>query len=398
MKRVGLMIVGLSGAIGSALTVGLSLYKRFKYNTATWGMLTEQYPFFNLDLIPVENIEIGGWDIKEPEPIGVCRKYKIFSNPEILNQESNILLPPRYNPLITETDFVYREGHVNSYSRNYLEDIEKIRNDIRHFKKENNLTEVIVVNLSSPHSNIELKKWHDDLMEFKENLKKNHPSITSGMLYCLAAIYERCPFVDFTPSVTLIPKAILEEAENFKVPVAGRDGNTGQTLIKSVLGHMFEARNLHLDGWYSTNILGNQDGYALSLPEFNKNKLEDKKNGLNKILGYKIEHIVDIKYFSPKGDQKEAWDIVEFRGWFGEEMSLRINWIGKDSVLASPLILDLTRLMEFSKRLDSIGLQPQLGLFFKNPLGTDERRFFNLFGNFIKFYSNVLNTKKEVLK
>ncbi len=396
MKKVGLMIIGISGAIGSALTVGLWLYKRFKNNTTRWGMLTDLHPFCNVDLTPIENIEIGGWDVKNPDPISICKKYKIFPNLQISNSTSNIPLPLTYNGIVIETDFVHKEGYANSYSKSYEQAIEEIRNNIQSFKTEHNLSEVIIVNLSSPHSNIEIPEWYEDSRNFKENLKNNHPYITSGMLYCLAAVYEHCPFIDFTPSVTLIPKAIIEEADNYKVPLAGRDGSTGQTLIKSVLAHMFEVRNLHIDGWYSTNILGNQDGYALSKQEFNKNKLEDKTQGLQKILGYKIDHLVDIKYFPPKGDQKESWDSVEFRGWLGENMNLKINWVGKDSVLASPLILDLVRLMEFSKRLGLTGMQSQLGLFFKNPLGTDERRFFNLYEKFIKFYENIPTDKKEI--
>jgi len=390
MRKIGLMLIGVSGANASALIVGLDLYKKskIKKESINLGMLTEQEQFDHLDLIPPENIEISGWDIKPSSPLETCKEYKIFSNPEILNFLTDIKPIQAKEAIILETDYVFNEGNFTNKVDNYLNLIEQIRTDIKSFKNKYNLDNVIVLNISSPHKNIEIEEWHNDLKIFKQNLAENHPKITSGMLYCLASIYENSPFIDFTPSATLIPNAIIEEAINYNVPIAGRDGSTGQTLIKSVMGPMFNMRNFHVDGWYSTNVLGNQDGYVLSKDSYNESKIHDKRQGLKKILGYDFEHIIDIKYFPPKGDSKEAWDLIEFRGWLDESMSLRINWIGKDSILAAPLILDLTRLMDFSTIIGSGGLQPHLGIFFKNPLGTKERNYFILYDNLTRFYEN----------
>ncbi|MCF6154490.1 MAG: hypothetical protein E3K36_04395 [Candidatus Brocadia sp.] len=161
-----------------------------------------------------------------------------------------------------------------------------------------------------------------------------------------------------------------------KVPLAGRDGNTGQTLIKTVLGQMFKIRNLNLNGWYSTNILGNNDGLVLSMPEHRQTKMEDKLGVLEPVLGYNhFTHIVDIHYYPPRGDNKEAWESIDFSGWLGMPMSAKINWLGRDSILAAPLIIDLVRLMEFALRRGECGIQSQLAIYFKHPLGTSARGF-----------------------
>jgi myo-inositol-1-phosphate synthase len=251
------------------------------------------------------------------------------------------------------------------------------------------LDKVVIVNLASPHKNIKHESWFENSNEFFKKIETNDEAITSGMLYCLAAINEGCPFVDFTPSATLIPKAIIEEAERQKVPIAGRDGSTGQTLMKSVLATMFNQRNLRVNGWFSTNILGNLDGYVLSDNNYNKEKILDKTEVLDKILGYHPEHLVEIKYFKTKGDSKESWDYIDFEGWLGETMQLKINWVGKDSLLAAPLVLDLVRLIAYAKSCGHYGMQKQLSLFFKHPLQTEERSFTNLYHDFINFYKKI---------
>ena len=183
---------------------------------------------------------------------------------------------------------------------NYEKAISKLRKDIQTFKKENKISDVVIVNISSPHKNISIQNWHHDIDKFNQKLKANDPNITSGMLYCLTGIYESCPFIEFTPSSTLEPEAIIQLAEKSNVALAGRDGSTGQTLLKYVLSPMFKARNLKIEAWYSTNVLGNNDGKVLSNPNYAKSKMHDKSHGLKVNLGYEVEQIIDIKYLSYK--------------------------------------------------------------------------------------------------
>lgn len=143
-----------------------------------------------------------------------------------------------------------------------------------------------------------------------------------------------------------------------------------------VLASALKARCLHVDGWYSLNILGNADGKNLMDPERAAGKVANKTQLLDDILGYPVGkkygepcHKVHIDYYPPRGDAKEAWDVIDFQGMFGLPMSIRLNLQGRDSILAAPLILDLSRWMAVLKWVGRSGLIPELGFYFKKPLG-----------------------------
>jgi myo-inositol-1-phosphate synthase len=190
-------------------------------------------------------------------------------------------------------------------------------------------------------------------------------------LYAYAGIETGCAFIDFTPNVTLDVPGVQELAVHSGVPIAGRDGSTGQTLMKTLLAEMLQARNLKLEGWYSTNILGNNDGMVLSRPEHREVKMHDKLSVLEPILGYNtFSHAVDITYYPPRGDSKEAWDSIDFIGWFSLPMTMKIDWQGRDSILAAPLVLDLCKHLQFALAKGAIGIQSHLAIYFKQPIGT----------------------------
>ena len=224
----------------------------------------------------------------------------------------------------------------------------------------------------------------------------NENLVTSSILYFWTAILTNSPYVDFTPNIALEIPALQKLASLKRIPYAGKDGNTGQTLLKTALAELFKARNLRIEGWYSTNILGNQDGYILNIPEHFETKLKDKLHVLEPILNYgDFTHIVDIRYYPPRGDNKEAWDNVDFIGWLNEKMSLKINWQGKDSILAAPLIIDLIRLIELASRLKKFGPQKQLSLYFKHPIGTNTYGFFQQHRNFVNYYETLRRKFKK---
>jgi myo-inositol-1-phosphate synthase len=163
-------------------------------------------------------------------------------------------------------------------------------------------------------------------------------------------------------------------AERERVPVAGKDGKTGQTLIKTVLAPAFRSRALKVDGWYSTNILGNRDGQILDDPSSLASKLGTKGSVLDSILGYDVDdHVVRIDYYRPRGDAKEAWDNIDLIGFLGQRMQLKVDFLCRDSILAAPLVLELVRLVAEAKRRGEGGAQEQLGFFFKAPTTKDGR-------------------------
>ncbi len=192
------------------------------------------------------------------------------------------------------------------------------------------------------------------------------------MLYAYAAIVERIPFGNFTPSVAADIPALIEFATASGVPIAGRDGKTGQTFIKSVIAPALRARALKVDGWFSTNILGNRDGLALSNEDSLASKIMTKSSLLEDILGYEVEdHLVDIRYYRPRRDNKEAWDNIDIRGFLGQNMQLKINFLCKDSILAAPLAIEIARCLDLAMQRGKGGIQDQLAVFFKLPMASD---------------------------
>ena len=180
--------------------------------------------------------------------------------------------------------------------------------NIEAFKKQHKLTRVVFVNLTSTERYTEVEDVHKTLAAFEAGLDANDARISPAMKYLYVACSMGIPHVNFTPSLSKIP-ALEEMSEKRGVPIAGEDGKTGQTMLKTVLAPGFVVRALEVEGWYSANILGNNDGLVLDDPGSNKTKVSSKAQCLDDILGYAVpSHTVRIDYYKPRGDQKEAWD------------------------------------------------------------------------------------------
>ncbi len=191
-------------------------------------------------------------------------------------------------------------------------------------------------------------------------------------MYAYSALCERVPFVNFTPSVAADIPALIEFAERQRTPVCGKDGKTGQTMIKTAIAPALRTRALHVDGWYSANILGNRDGLALDDKDSLATKLGTKGSVLDQMLGYPVaDHLIDIRYYRPRGDNKESWDNIDVSGFLDQQMQIKVNFLCRDSVLAAPLVIELVRLMDCAFRSGCGGVQEQFGLFFKSPMVSD---------------------------
>jgi len=389
-EKIGFLLVGLNGATANTTVAGSLAIKMGLSNNCD-GMITETELFSHLDLAYFNQFVFGGWDVNGMDAYKSARFNKVLEPwlIEDLRPSLEMIRPWKAVTTVHDVDAARKADNIKTVST-LREGLMAIKQDIVSFKEQHDLDKAVVVYLASPLKQIGLNDIHKDLSSFRKGLIDNDPSISSAMLYALAAIETGCPFVDFTPNVTLKVPAILQLAEEKKVPLAGRDGNTGQTLMKTVLGQMFKIRNLKLQGWYSTNILGNNDGLVLSMPEHRQTKMEDKLGVLEPVLGYNhFTHIVDIHYYPPRGDNKEAWESIDFSGWLGMPMSAKINWLGRDSILAAPLIIDLVRLMEFALRKGEYGIQSQLAIYFKHPLGASARGFFDQYMLLKNYYSGI---------
>ncbi len=217
---------------------------------------------------------------------------------------------------------------------------------------------------------------HSTPAKFEAAMKKNHPAIAPSMLYAWAAITSGVPFANGAPNLTVDIPAMQELAREHGVPICGKDFKTGQTLLKTILAPGFKARMLGLNGWFSTNILGNRDGEVLDDPESFKTKEESKLGVLEYILQPKlypklygnIYHKVRINYYPPRGDNKEGWDNIDIFGWLDYPMQIKVDFLCRDSILAAPIVLDLVLFLDLAKRAGMRGIQEWLSFYFKSPM------------------------------
>ncbi len=374
MAKVGVMFVGLTGATASTV-VGGSLKMASRCAPVQFGT-TSRPAFASLGLVGPEEMSFGGWDFKKLSVGEAVRRHGILP-PEVWEGvEDQLDIPPAAG-VRTELD-IPAESEDENYvcPTSFGSAVETVLEEIRAFRIGRQVSQVIVFYLGSPHKRGRRPLSSYTIGEIEALSEEDFlREVPSGLIYAIGAVRAGAHFIDFTPSETLECEAIDSLAEENHVQVAGRDGSTGQTMLKVTIAEMLRIRNLRLKSWYSTNILGNHDGYVLGLEGHDEIKLRDKSDVLGAVLGYHdFEHLVKIDFFQARGDRKECWDVVDCEGWLGQPVSLRLNWIGGDSLLAAPMILDLIRLIEYGGRKRFVGLQPQLGLFFKRPLATRSSR------------------------
>ncbi|MBY7142816.1 inositol-3-phosphate synthase [Virgibacillus sp. NKC19-3] len=391
MEKTGVLIVGALGTISVSVITGITAINRGLLPER--GMIANEADFDPLNMVPMDRLVFGGWDIREDTLIEAARKQEVVP-PSILEEISEELenIPVWPGALSNVDDHIQDVYALQDSPASLLEEVRNISESIDQFKQEHNVHRVVVVNATATEKYVEPLSLYDCLDNFEDGLESDSKDIRSGMLYAYAALKNGCAYVNFTPSITAEIPALQELAEKEQVPIAGKDGRTGQTLYKHVLGKMFKARGLKIKGWYSTNILGNADGKVLNDPEHSATKIASKENGLEHILGYHdFDHLVRIDYFPIRGDHKEAWDTIEFEGWLGEQMSMKVNWLGSDATLAAPLIIDLVRFMDHALRLNLSGFQKHLALFFKSPYQDEEYAMDEQYQRLLQF-TNTVNT------
>ena len=256
--------------------------------------------------------------------------------------------------------------------------VEALREDIRRFKKENDCDRIVVIWAASTEIYVPVDEAvHGSLAAFEKALDANDTDrIAPSMCYAYAALLEGAPFIMGAPNTTVDIPAMWELAEKTKMPIAGKDFKTGQTLVKSGFAPIIGTRCLGLNGWFSTNILGNRDGLVLDEPANFHTKEVSKLSTLESILTPEEQpdlyadyyHKVRINYYPPRGDNKEGWDNIDIFGWMGYPMQIKINFLCRDSILAAPLVLDLVLLTDLAARKGRFGTQRFLSFFLKSPM------------------------------
>jgi myo-inositol-1-phosphate synthase len=352
-KSLLLMIAGAKGAVGSTVAAAVAAMQ-MNPDVVLPSLITRNSFVY---LGPPESVYMAGWDSQSAKLVDCIKNHGVLTDNLLKPLEENLENTPLLPSPPKDLDLKGQVAHLTK--------------DIQDFKDQHTDVSPVMINLlpACTRCNLDTVKHVDDL--HAEVNPVNFPDLA----YVLAAIFSEIPVVNFSPNRLEIPAVVQAAVEN-RIPISGRDGKTGQTYLKVVLASALKVRSLYVDGWYSLNILGNADGKNLMDPDRAAGKVANKTELLDEILGYSVgeryqepTHKVRIDYYPPRGDAKEAWDVVDFQGLFNLPMSLRLNIQGRDSILAAPMVLDLARWMAALKMAGYFGSVPELGFYFKKPIG-----------------------------
>ena len=373
--RLGVAFVGLGGAVASTAVAGIELLRRGV--VAPDGLSLAELPaHLARGLAGYGDLVFAGWDIAAGDLATAARGHCVLER-EQLDAVEPALSTIQPWPAVGKARFCRNvTGGNRTNATSHRAAVEAVRENLQTFREREGLSGLVVVNLASTEAKLDPA---DPILAspeaFEDAIDRDDERLAPAMIYAYAAITDGVPYANFTPSFAADVPALARLAAQRGVPVAGKDGKTGQTMIKTVLAPAFRARNLKVEGWYSANILGNRDGLALTDKDSLQSKLDTKGTVLDGCLGYPVEdHLVDIRYYKPRGDNKEAWDNIDLVGFLGYRMQLKVNFLCRDSILAAPLVIEIARLLDLAKRRGEGGVQEQLGLFFKQPMTTDPRR------------------------
>jgi len=381
------MLVGL-GAVSTTFIAGVMAVRKgiakpigsmTQMGTVRLGKRTESRTPMVKDFVPLaslDDIVFGGWDIFDDNCYEAALTAGVLE-PSLLAQVKAEMEAIKPWPAVFDRRYVKRlDGPNVKKGANKMDLAEQVRADIRRFKKENDLNRLVMIWCGSTEVFMTETEAHQSIEAFEKALLANDVNIPSSMVYAYAALKEGIPYANGAPNLTVDIPALMELAQANGCPVTGKDFKTGQTLIKTVIAPGMKARLIGINGWYSTNILGNRDGEVLDDPESFKTKEESKKSVLDYILQpdlypelYKdLCHVVRINYYPPRGDNKEGWDNIDLVGWLGYPMQLKINFLCRDSILAAPIVLDLVLFLDMAARAGMSGIQEWLSFYFKSPM------------------------------
>jgi len=386
-RRVGLWLVGAFGGVGTTITLGLTAMARGLADRT--GLVTELPLFSGLPLPDPADFVIGGHDIRQTSFGEAAEEFRVnsgvFESAWITACHDELAAASaRVRP---GTHFgsgraIANLGHWGDAKppRTAHQAADRIAADMAAFVDTEAVDHMIVLNVASTEPPFTLGDAHQRWDALNAELADGGAELLpASSLYALAALRCGYTYINFTPSLGASMAALDELAQSTGAIYAGKDGKTGETLMKTVLAPMFANRNLKVMSWVGHNIFGNRDGLILDDPANKSSKVETKDRVVTQILGYKPSTIVTIEYLPDMGDWKTAWDHIHFQGFLGSKMALQFTWQGCDSLLAAPLAIDLARLADLEKQRGGQGLLRHLACFFKSPEGVDENDFFKQF-------------------
>ena len=407
--KLGILTPGL-GAVSTTMIAGVEAIKKgmtkpvgsvTQIGKIRLGKRSENRDALVRDVVPLASLDqivFGAWDIFNDNAYEAAKKAKVLDSATIEALKPEL---ERVKPMsaVFDPEYIKRINGPNvKKGENKWDLAQQLRADIKKFVRDNDLSRVVMVWCASTESYIDLGDVHTTLAKFEDGLKKNDPGIAPSMIYTYAALMEKVPYANGSPNQSVEVAALQELALKMETPICGSDFKTGQTLLKTALAPAFKARLLGMNGWYSTNILGNRDGEVLDDPGSFKSKEITKLSVLDQILQPEtypdlygdIHHVVKINYYPPRGDNKEGWDNIDVFGWMGYPMQIKVNFLCRDSILAAPVVLDLALFMDLAERCSFKGIQEWLSFYFKSPLHAPEvQPEHNLFVQELKLHNTL---------
>ncbi|HEY2901553.1 MAG TPA: inositol-3-phosphate synthase [Polyangia bacterium] len=385
--KLGILCPGM-GAVATTFMAGVEAIRRgiskpigslTQMGTIRLGKRTDnRSPLIN-EFVPItrlEDIVFGGWDLFPDDAYQAAVKAGVLSK-EHLDELKGFLSTIKPMTSVFDQEYVKKLTATHFKKGKSKADLaDQVVEDIKNFKKQNNCERLVMVWCGSTEVYRSPGPVHASLEAFEKGLAASDPEIAPSQIYAYAALKCGVPYANGAPNLTVDTPALMELAKKNGVPVGGKDFKTGQTMMKTVLAPAFKARLLGLEGWYSTNILGNRDGEVLDDPESFKSKEVSKLGVLEHILQphlypdlYKgMHHVVRINYYPPRGDNKEGWDNIDIFGWMGYKMQIKIDFLCRDSILAAPIVLDLALFMDLAQRCGMSGIQEWLSFYWKSPM------------------------------
>ena len=388
--RLAVLMPGL-GAVATTAIAGVEAVKRKLGqpigSLTQLGYLLQEDGSFGArvqDAVPMpalDELVFGGWDPISDNVYQAARRAKVLDH-HLVDQLEDVLAPVKPMPAVFDKSWVRRLDGTNVKHGSKKAMAEALCDDIRGFLDRNRCARGVMVWTGSTEVYCEVGAAHQSLRAFEAALEKSDPTIAPSMIYAYAAMKTGLAYLNGAPNLSADIPALRELAEREGIPTGGKDFKTGQTLMKTTIAPMLHARLLGLEGWFSTNILGNRDGEVLDDADSFKTKEVSKLGVLDAILDAEkypelyqdIDHKVTIHYYPPRGDNKEGWDAIDIKGWLGYGMAIKVNFQCRDSILAAPLVLDLALLGDLAKRAGEKGPQEWLSFFFKSPVTVPGRR------------------------
>ena len=394
--KLGILVVG-NGAVATTFMTGVLMARKgltkpvgsmTQYDKIRVGRGEEKQYLRYEDIVPLarlDDIVFGCWDVY-PANAYQSAMYAEVLKPKDIDPVRAELEAIRPMPAAFDKNYAKRlDGDNVKLGLTRWQMVEALREDIRGFKAANGCARIVVLWAASTEIYVPVcESVHYRLADLEAAMRADdREHIAPSMCYAYAALAEGAPFVMGAPNTTVDIPAMWELAEKTRMPIAGKDFKTGQTLVKSGFAPIIGTRCLGLAGWFSTNILGNRDGLVLDEPANFRTKEVSKLSTLETILrpdqqpdlyGHGNEddtqyyHKVRINYYPPRNDNKGGWDNIDIFGWMGYPMQVKINFLCRDSILAAPLCLDLCLLIDLAARAGRCGTQRFLSFFLKSPM------------------------------